>query len=108
MQTDVTDSSWPELRAKLDHHSKCIEAIEATARRLGVDPVAFAEACQDGELLSMALIVCRDAHKKRKGWAGEVSIVAGMLNALKARKAAYSAASLPSIGLGAFTDTFSD
>ena len=33
------------------------EAIANTAQRLGVDPVAFAEACQDGKFLYEAVLL---------------------------------------------------
>lgn len=49
-----SDAYW-ERRQKQDKHElNCLQAIENTAARLGVDPVAFAEACQDGEFLEVA------------------------------------------------------
>jgi len=46
---------YPGELERIRFDQACRDTIANTADRLGVDPVAFAEACQDGEFLTDAV-----------------------------------------------------
>ena len=68
------------------HTVRCIDAVANTAARLGVDPVALAEAAQDGNLFYHALELVSETYT-RLGWQS-LSRINDRVEALKARKAA--------------------
>ena len=92
--TDLSEEDWATAAARIDLQITCHRAITNTAARLGVDPVALAEAAQDGTLLAalinLALAYRQSCESERGMDAWEIchNRIMTDLAALKARKAA--------------------